>query len=236
MFYVVRYVPRYRAPKRPVIIDLPDVVSGDSGEEFRNSGLNYADYGSEDGQQIPGGDVTISWYDRIAQPKTRRPVKTSVDPAWPSVWALLKIAVAKLKTLKVLKFLVVMAVKLKLLTAFKLFVLAKLLVAAKILKFLIVPLVPGMWSRLVSTIVSNARRNATVGCNLNAGASSRNGNSPTSVDRGRLVEDDPPFGFTFVPLLVQFIAAMQSTTCVERTACYVAGFTTSSPELVWMKG
>lgn len=242
-----------RLKHRPVIVDLTDVIATDDSYDdvrgSRNGGVDYSDYEDEGSHiNIPTGgsyvdnDGMAGWYGEIKQPPVLRRVKLSMNPRGIGIWAMIKIGLAKLKTFKVIKILILLAVKLKLLSLFKFFLITKLLVFGNF-KLLLLPFLPSLWSKLVTgsnfwSTITNFGRNTTAECMSISTMSTGNfRNMNGSTPELKIPTDmEQSIGTTFVPKLVQFVTSVQSARCVERTACYAASFMTPSFGSIWMSG
>lgn len=234
-----------------MIVDLTDVIATDNSyggvRGSRNGGVDYNDYEDEGshikiptgGSYVDDNDGMADWYGGIKRPA----VKSSTDPKRIDIWTVIKIGLAKLKTFKVIKLLILLAVKLKLLSLFKFFLITKLLVFGNF-KLLLLPFLPSLWARLVtassfwSAMTSHFDRNTTAECMSISTVSTGNLRNMNGLapELKTPADVDQSFGMTFVPKLVQFVTSVQLAQCLERTACYAASFVTPSFWSVWMSG
>jgi len=190
-----------------------------------------------------GGDGYVGWYSdpptQSSRPTTvvaevRQPGhKMSIDVHKLTLLALVKIGLAKLKVLTVIKFLAFLWVKLKLLVVLKGFLFAKFTIIGKLLKLFLLPILPNLLTWL---------RNAAM-MQLNPAMTSPSPMSEMASTAIQLRNDsvsDPVFRRSTTSLdtlvvarnLFQFVAFVQSAKCVERTACRVSS--TKPPSLQYI--
>jgi len=182
------------------------------------------------------GDGYVGWYSdpptQSSRPATvvaevRQPGhKMSIDVHKLTLLALVKIGLAKLKVLTVIKFLAFLWVKLKLLVVLKGFLFAKFTVMNKLLKLFLLPFLPNLltWLRNAAMMQLNPSMTPTMPTMMSEIAS-------TAIQLRNDSVADPALRRSTAGLdtlgaagnLLQFVAFVQSAKCAERTACRVSG-------------
>lgn len=246
MFY--RYYPSHRQLKKygPVIVETDVSADGSSVTGGYNVYDNSVDYGSSANNEPEnvknsnvgggggGGDSFVGWYSDHAPTQSSLPSpvvaevrqpghKMSVDLHKLTLLAVVKIGLAKLKVLTVIKFLAFLWVKLKLLVLLKGFVFAKFAVMGKLLKLFVLPFLPNLltWLRNAAMMQLNPAMNMpgpAMSEMANNGIQLRNGSVVDPVLRRSTADQDEATGN-----LLRFLTSMQSAKCLERTACRVSG-------------
>lgn len=211
---------------------------------------NSMDHGSESVNYEPesfknvnvgssGGDGYVGWYSdpptQSSRPATvvaevRQPGhKMSIDIHKLTLLALVKIGLAKLKVLTVIKFLAFLWVKLKLLVVLKGFLFAKFTIIGKLLKLFLLPILPNLltWLRNAAMMQLNPMMTPPPMTEMASTAIQLRNDSVTDSVLRRSTAGLDTLGAA--GNLFKFVAFVQSAKCVERTACRVSG--TKPPSL-----
>lgn len=186
-----------------------------------------------------GGDGYVGWYSdpptQSSRPSTvvaevRQPGhKMSIDVHKLTLLALVKIGLAKLKVLTVIKFLTFLWVKLKLLVVLKGFLFAKFTIIGKLLKLFLLPILPNLltWLRNAAMMQLNPAMTPPPMAEMASTAIQLRNDSVTDSLLRRSTAGLDTLGAA--GNLLKFVAFVQSAKCVERTACHVSG--TKPPSL-----
>lgn len=241
--------------------DESDYESADGNVERENLS-NTGESADEDDDR--GGGVS-SWFGGLqTRPSTpavkagQKVIFDSYESAWSAV-----LGTVQAKTFKVLKILVLLFVKFKVFAMMKFWFIVKLLVLAKIVKFVLLPfvintiagyanaqtLVPALNPACPGLLVGPpgppgppsentvSAYNMTSASEQSSASSSlyRNGSTSMSaaVAHNRFMDLDT-FGTAFVPKLTRFVSVVQSAQCVQRMACTEAGSKSPKSEFVWI--
>jgi len=188
------------------------------------------------------GDGYVGWYSdpptQSSRPATvvaevRNPGhKMSIDVHKLTLLAMVKIGLAKLKVLTVIKFLAFLWVKLKLLVVLKGFLFAKFAILSKLLRLFLLPFLPNLltWLRNAAMMQMNPTMTPPpppMSEMASTAIQLRNDSVADSVLRRSTTGLDT---LGAAGNLLQFVAYVQSAKCVERTACRVSGITPPSPQ------
>ncbi|XP_015375383.1 PREDICTED: uncharacterized protein LOC107169928, partial [Diuraphis noxia] len=153
----------------------------------------------------------------------------SIDIYKLALLVLVKIGLAKLKVLTVIKFLVFLWVKLKLLVVLKGFLFAKFTIICKLMRLLLLPMLPNLLTYLQNLAMMQPNPGMPpppMSGMANTAIQLRNDSITDSVLRRSTTGLDT---LGAAGNLLQFVAFVQSAKCVEKTACLVSG--TKSPSL-----
>ncbi|XP_025198295.1 uncharacterized protein LOC112596724 [Melanaphis sacchari] len=244
-----RYYPSHRQFKKygPVVMETDVAADGSTSmtggyNVYDNGGMDYGTSTSYELENIKnanigssgGGNGIVSWFsDPPTQSSRPAPIvaeirqpsnKMSIDAHKLTLMAIAKIALAKLKVLTAIKFLIFLWVKLKLLVILKGFIFAKLTVIGKFLKIFLLPFLPYLISWLRNIIMMNMNPSMNMPMpNLNNMLSnaiqSRNDSVPDPALRRSTADLDT---LNVAGNLLRFVAFVQSSKCVERTACRIS--------------
>lgn len=196
-----------------------------------------------------GGVGAAGWFGEILSP---RPVvnvvqptaaavtkKSSYDMQKISTWALVAIGLLKLKLLSAIKFLVLLAVKLKALTLLKLLVFAKFAAVGKLFNLFLLPFLPNWltWLRNITTFQMNSAATGMSMASVATSEAASSGNviqqlrndsvpvekSAVAESRAAFLPDDGASSLTTAASLLRYVATAKSDKCVERLTCHVVG-------------
>lgn len=207
-----------------------------------------------------GGNGVVGWYNE-PPPAPTRTAPAAVEVRHPghkmafdvqkfSVLALVKIGLAKLKVLMVLKFLALLSVKMKLLALFKMFVFAKFAMLGKFVKLFVLPFLPNLltWLRNAAMLQLNPSMAMNMNMNMMPGDMSGNGSNRVQLSRNDSIaeavlkrstnfneEQFTAVNYDSLPSnLFQFVASIQTAKCVDNMACRVAGTRPPSFRSMWV--
>lgn len=237
----------------------PSAVYGeyDNAVDYSYSGANYdpESYKTPKGDSyaegfIDGGDYSL-YSGPVPSHASSRPAPTILTTArLPKMttgmqklgWvAIALLGVGKLLVFKVVKFFVLLAVKLKLLVLFKMFLYAKFFVISKFFKLIILPFIPyasSLLNNLLMMMVSSSSMTpmmammmpmtsdigTTVGTFRNSSTTTEPANMrSTNVSKIATTEN-----------LLQLVSTISSAKCAEKLACHVAGTRSQSFQSLWM--
>ncbi|CAI6362634.1 unnamed protein product [Macrosiphum euphorbiae] len=244
-----RYYPSHRQLKKygPVMIETDVTADGSSsvagGYNVYDQGVDYgtvsANYEPETLKNPNGGggagDGYVGWYSdpptQSSRPATvvaevRQPGhKMSIDVHKLTLLAMVKIGLAKLKVLTVIKFLAFLWVKLKLLVVLKGFLFAKFAIMGKLLRLFLLPFLPNLLTWLRNAAMMQMDPAMTVPpptmTEIASAAIQLRNNSASDPALRRSTAGLDTLGAA--GNLLQFMAFVQSAKCAERTACRVSG-------------
>lgn len=248
-----RYYPSHRQLKKygPVMMETDVAADGSSnvagGYSVYDHGVDYGtasvNYEPETLKNTNAGSVSdgyVGWYNdpptQSSRPATvvaevRQPGhKMSINVHKLTLLAMVKIGLAKLKVLTVIKFLAFLWVKLKLLVVLKGFLFAKFAILSKLLRLFLLPFLPNLltWLRNAAMMQLNPGMippSAPMSEIASTAIQLRNDSVADSVLRRSTTGLDT---LGAAGNFLQFMAYVQSAKCVERTACHVSGTTPPS--------
>lgn len=230
----------------------------DNAVDYSYSGANYDpesyknpkdDSYAEGYTGSDGGDY--GWYSGAPLYASSRPAPTILAAArLPKMttgvqklgWvAIAMLGLGKLLVFKVVKFFVLLAVKLKLLVLFKMFLYAKFFVISKLFKLIILPFIPYVSSFLNNLLMAMMSSSSmtpmmammmpmtsdigtSVGTFRNSSTTTEPANMrSTNVSKIATTEN-----------LLQLMSTILSAKCAEKLACHVAGTRSQSFQSLWM--
>lgn len=212
----------------------------DHGVDYGTASANYEPETLKNTNAGSDGDGYVGWYSnpptQSSRPATvvaevRQPGhKMSIDVHKLTLLAMVKIGLAKLKVLTVIKFLAFLWVKLKLLVVLKGFLFAKFAILSKLLRLFLLPFLPNLltWLRNAAMMQLNPGMtppSAPISEITSTAIQLRNDSVADSVLRRSTTGLDT---LGAAGNFLQFVAYVQSAKCVERTACRVSGTTPPS--------
>lgn len=206
----------------------------DNSVDYGTASVNYEPEPFKNANAGSGaGDGYSGWYGdpptQSSRPATvvaevRQPGhKMSIDVHKLTLLAMVKIALAKLKVLTVIKFLAFLWVKLKLLVVLKGFLFAKFAIMGKLLRLFLLPFLPNLltWLRNAAMMQLNPTMTPPAMSEMASTAIQLRNDSVADPALRRSTAGLDTLGAA--GNLLQFVAFVQSAKCAERTACRVSG-------------
>lgn len=202
----------------------------------------YTNTDDDDDDDVNGNGGGTGWYNKspvLVAPKSAAQLMATVTriPAQKisaamsnraSVAVIALIMLAKLKAIKALKFLLLLAIKLKLLVLLKMFLFAKSFLIGKLFRFAVLPFVPGLVSMLFNMSMP---RPSSMSMSMPDQVTYRN--SSGAEPQQPVVRSTDRDGVAATVDLLQFLAAVTSAECVQKSACGAAGTRPPSFRSVW---